>query len=186
MATETEYESFADWEAELESEAAERARVKKPSSQPSFKQRPSPSTPMYVTQTQLEAALSRVDGKIKTVSDGVSTINSRLTSLSTSLKKEADARKKTTESQGKDLNNKVMMLSILPALVQPTFTIPAIGSGGAPQQTISANPNALGLLLPLLAVVGTGTGDGTSSSSDNSMMFMMLALVLAMGGNPQL
>ncbi len=173
---ESEYEVF-EWESE--SEAAERA-PKRPSPQPSFKPRPVPGAPSGVTQAQLEAALTRVDGKIKTVADGVSTINSRVASLSTASKKEAEERKKGVEGTNKDLNQKLMMLAILPALVQPSFTIPAIPAGGAPAQTISANSNALNLMLPVLSIAGTGFGGtGTDSGSDNSMM-MMMALVLAL------
>jgi hypothetical protein len=172
---EAEYEVF-EWESE--SEAAERA-PKRPSPAPSFKLRPAPGTPNAVTQAQLEAALTRVDGKIKTVADGVSTISTRVASLQTASKKEAEERKKGVEGTNKDLNQKLMMLAILPALVQPTFTIPAIPAGGSPAQTVSANSNALNLMLPVLSIAGTGFGTGSDSNSDSNMM-MMMALVLAL------
>ena len=178
---EAEYE-FAEWESE--SEAAERA-PRRPSPVPSFKPRPAPGTPNAVTQAQLEAALSRVDGKIKTVADGVSTISTRVASLSVASKKEAEERKKGVEGTGKDLNQKLMMLAILPALVQPTFTVPAIPAGGAavPAQTISPNPNALNLMLPVLSIAGSGFGTSSDGSSDTNMM-MMMALVLALNPKP--
>src|ERR1700679_920277 len=121
---------MADYEfdlSELDSEAdySEKA-PKRPSSQPSFKSRPPSGTPSAVTQAQLEAALSRVDGKIKTVAGGVSTINSRLASIASATKKEVEERKKNLDNTNKDLNSKLMMLAILPALVQPTFTAPAV------------------------------------------------------------
>lgn len=177
---EAEYEVF-EWESE--SEAAERA-PKRPSPAPSFKSRPAPGTPNAVTQAQLEAALTRVDGKIKTVADGVSTISTRVASLQTASKKEAEERKKGVEGTNKDLNQKLMMLAILPALVQPTFTIPAnsidpVGNLPATDKTISANSNALNLMLPVLSIAGTGFGTGSDSNSDGSMM-MMMALVLAL------
>src|ERR1700730_1973412 len=176
---EAEYE-FAEWESE--SEAAERA-PRRPSAVPSFKPRPAPGTPNAVTQAQLEAALSRVDGKIKTVADGVSTISTRVASLSVASKKEAEERKKGVEGTGKDLNQKLMMLAILPALVQPTFTVPAIPSpfpaAGVPAQTISPNPNALNLMLPVLSIAGSGFGTSSDGGSDTNMM-MMMALVLAL------
>src|SRR2546421_11586016 len=111
--TETEYESLDGLESEYE--FAERRPIPKPSSKPSFQRR---SPPSYVTQVQLEAALARVDGKIKTVTDGVSTINARLNSLSSTLKKENEERKKEVEGQKKDLSQKVQMLALLPLLIK--------------------------------------------------------------------
>ena len=89
-------------ESESESEAAEAKQpLRKPSTAPSYKPRaPAPTTPNYVTQTQLEAALTRSDGKIKTLTDGVSTLNARIGALSTAAKKEADQRKKSVDTTG--------------------------------------------------------------------------------------
>jgi hypothetical protein len=184
---------MADYEfdlSELDSEAdfSERA-PKRPSSQPSFKPRPAP-TPGGVTQAQLEAALSRVDGKIKTVADGVSTINSRLASIASATKKEIEERKKGLDGQGKDLNQKLQMLALLPLLVQtPSSTLktPLLDSNGNPTITAVSTPdtNTLDTLLPLLLVSGLG---GTSSSgglslggdgSDGGMMLLALALAFA-------
>jgi hypothetical protein len=204
---------MADFEldlSELDSEAdlAERAAPKRPSSQPSFKPRPAPGTPSGVTQAQLEAALSRVDNKIKTVADGVTTLSSRVGSLTSATKKEIDERKKTVDNTGKDLNSKLALLAILPALTQPTYTIPAVqipanaavgttNTGANPVQLqyvgsqpgnsvdVSADSNTLNMLLPVLAIAGSGFGFGSDSSSsmggfDNNAM-IMLALVLAIG-----
>jgi hypothetical protein len=179
---------------ESESEAVEAAeaarRVKRPSSAPSFRSRPAPGTPMYVTQTQLQASLARVDGKIKTVSDGVSTINSRITALSASVKKESEERKKATENQNKDLNQKLQLLALLPVLVQPgTATVK--DTGGATQTVELADPNSnLDSLLPLLLVSGLGGsaggfslgGDSSSGGTDSSLL--LLALVLAFANKP--
>jgi len=192
---------------------AERA-PRRPSSQSSYKPRPSAGAPSGVSQAQLEAALARVDGKIKTVADGVSTISSRVNSLAAASKKEAEERKKTVENTNKDLNSKLMMLAILPALIQPTFTLPgvqipagapltaatatSIGTSAVPAQyiapagqpqplagasiDISADPNTLNLMLPILAMAGSATGTpGDSSASSDTNMMMMLALVLALG-----
>lgn len=189
---EAEYEAMEGLESEFESEAAERARggrIRKPSGQPSFKPRPNPNTPMYVTQPQLESALTRVDGKIKTVSDGVSTINSRVAALASSVKKETEERKKTADNQNRDLNQKLQLLALLPLLVQsPTATIAATGltvNGTAtPNVTISTpDTNNLDALLPVLLVSGLGSAGGglslggDGSGADNSAL--MLALVLA-------
>jgi hypothetical protein len=199
---------MADYEfdlSELDSEAdySERA-PKRPSSQPSFKPRPSPGTPAGVTQAQLEAALTRVDGKIKTVADGVATINSRLASIASATKKEVEERKKNLDNTNKDLNSKLMMLAILPALVQPTFTVPAVqipagtplgltgaaagdivspaaavplqftGATGTGSIDVSADSNTLNTLLPLLAVAGGGMGFGGDSSSGSDTNTMMM------------
>lgn len=191
---EAEYAEFVE-SLESESEGAEAAeatrRVKKASSASSFRQRPSAGTPMYVTQTQLQASLARVDGKIKTVSDGVSTINSRLTALAASFKKESEERKKALQNQSNDLNQKLQLLALLPVLVQP----PTANLSGGILAPTASNPtnssvlvqdtSSLDTLLPLLLVSGLGgtaggfsLGGDSSSGSDNSMM--MLALVLAM------
>src|SRR5262245_16243593 len=88
-------------ESESESEAAEARPIRRPSGRPSFVPRAVGPTPP-VSQGQLQAALARVDGKIKTVSDVEATINSRVNSLSTAAKKEVTDRKKAVESQFKD------------------------------------------------------------------------------------
>jgi len=193
--SEAEFSEFMEG-LESESEAAEAAeatrRVRKPSSASSFKPRPSAGTPMYVTQTQLQASLARVDGKIKTVSDGVSTINSRVTALAASFKKESEERKKALQSQTNDLNQKLQLLALLPVLVQP----PTANLSGGILAPTPSNPSnsavlvqdtsSLDTLLPLLLVSGLGgtsaggfsLGGDSSSGSDNSIM--LLALVLAM------
>jgi hypothetical protein len=189
------FEAFADFESESESAEA-RAPVRRPSSQSSFRPRPAPNAPAYVTQTQLEAALARSDGKIKVVADGVSTINARVASLGSAYKKEADERKKSVDSQSKDLNQKLQMLALLPMLVQaPSYSTPGVKIGATvhPLQDASGNPittvsgpdnSTMDMLLPLLMVTGMGGTGGLSlgggdSGSDGSSM-MMLALVLAM------
>jgi hypothetical protein len=187
---ETEFEGIGEWESE--SEAAERAPIRRPSSQPSFKPRPVPGTPQGVTQAQLEAALTRVDGKIKTVSDGIGTITARVNSLSTANKKEAEERKKSVEGQNKDLNQKLQLLALLPLLVQsPTATGPKVGANpltdaaGSPIAAISVpDTSNLNALLPLLLVSGIGgTGGGlglgdSSSGGEGGMSLLVLALAL--------
>jgi hypothetical protein len=172
---------------EAESEAAERAPIRRPSSQPSFRPRPAGvSNP--VTQMQLESALTRVDGKIKTVSDSLGTITSRLAVLGSATKKETAERKKAEDSQGKDLNQKIQMLTLLPLLIQqPTATL-APGNGLLPggrdlTQVSTPDTNQLDALLPLLLISGLGGSfggpslGGDGSGSDSSLM--LLALVLA-------
>jgi len=200
---------MADYEldlSELDSEAAEadyseKAAPKRPSSASSYKPRPAQGAPQGVTQAQLEAALARVDGKIKTVADGVSTISSRINSLATAAKKEADVRKKTTDNTSKDLNSKLQMLALLPLLVQPstatlnpaggTTVVDASGNTIAAPKIALADPNStLDSLLPLLLVSGMGSGSGSSGGfgfgdgSDGSTLLLALALAFAGKQNP--
>jgi hypothetical protein len=198
------------FESESESEAAEAKQpLRKPSSAPSYKPRqPAQTTPNYVTQTQLEAALTRSDGKIKTLTDGVSTLNARIAALSAAAKKEADQRKKSVDTTGKDVNQKLQMLALLPLLLQPTqikspvISIPqtniAGGAGHFPATTLQLTDQATGAivqhlqqadrstldaLLPLLLVTGVGSpGGGLSFGGDGSdSSMMLLALALAVG-----
>ena len=187
--TETEWESmprFEMGEGESESEWMERMRLPKPSSKPSFQPRTPPS---YVTQVQLEAALTRVDGKIKAVTDGVSTLTSRVNTLNSTIKKENEERKKEGESQKKDLNQKVQLLALLPMLTKPpTYTITAKAIDGTnPTSPVTLSPDpggSLNALLPLLLVSGLGSssggiGLGGDSGSDNSLLLMALVLAFA-------
>jgi hypothetical protein len=185
MAIEAEaYETMEAFESESESEseAAEARPIRRPSGRPSFMPRAFGPTPP-VSQGQLQAALSRVDGKIKTVSDVEATINSRVNSLSAATKKEVADRKKSIDTQVKDLNQKVQLLSILPLLVQPpTATV----SG---TDVLVPDPSKLNAILPLLLVGGLGGsgglglgGDGASSGGSSDSNFLLLALVLAFAG----
>jgi len=138
----------------------------------------------------MQAALSRVDSKIKTVSDVEATINSRVNSLAAATKKEVVDRKKSVETQIKDLNQKLQLLTLLPLLVQPPSAAlkpgNALLSGGVDLPAVSVpDPSKLNTLLPLLLVSGLGGAGGLSmggdsGGGDNSMM--LLALVLAFAG----
>jgi hypothetical protein len=183
---ETEYESLEGL-FESESEFAERRPIPRPSAKPSFQRRVPPS---YVTQVQLEAALARVDGKVKTVADGVSTLSSRVNTLVTNIKKEAEERKKESQAQKSDLNQKLQMLALLPLLVKPSS-----GSSAAAITDASGNPvpgnkvlipdtSTLTAVLPFLLVSGLGTSSGGislggDSGSDNGMLLMALVLAFA-------
>lgn len=173
-------EGVGEWESESEAAEARRGgNVRRPSSQPSFRPRPAPSTQQYVTQTQLEVALTRADGKIKVVADGVTQINTRLNGLAVAAKKEADERKKTLDAQSKDINQKLQLMAMLPVLTTP----PSVSLGG--QNVLIADTSSLNKLLPLLLVTGLGGTGGFGGSGDssgdtgNSMMMMALVLALA-------
>jgi hypothetical protein len=197
MAFETEF----DLSLEGLDEAEEAVRpVRKPSSQSSFRPRPTGGASNVVTQTQLEAALARVDKKISTVAEGISTINARLASVTNLAKKEVVSRKKAEDSQGKDVQQKMTLLSLLPLLTQPrraegaTVTVAALNTptpvnftdhAGQPinnaRPVIGDRNQQLDTILPLLLVGGMGSVPGSdgSSSSDNTLMLLALALAFA-------
>jgi hypothetical protein len=178
------FEGAGEWESESEAAEAARGRTppRRPSSQPSFKPRPSPAAPQYVTQAQLEAALARSDGKIKTIADGVSTISARVNAASTAARREAEERKKAVDAQGKDLNQKMQLMAMLPVLITPK-TAQVVDTGGATDTVVLADDSSLNKLLPLLLVTGMGgvggfgaSGDGSGDSNSMMMMAMVLAL----------
>ncbi len=180
-------EGVGEWESESESAEAARGRgaPRRPSSQPSFKPRPSPTAPQYVTQAQLEAALARSDGKIKTIADGVSTISARINATSTAARRESEERKKAIDTQGKDLNQKMQLMAMLPVLITPKTAKVLDIDGVTTDNVVVPDDSSLNKLLPLLLVTGMGGtgGFGASgdSSGDSSNSMMMMAMVLALG-----
>ena len=183
-------ESIGEWESESESEAAERSRgrpaPRRPSGAPSFRPRPAPNAPQYVTQTQLEAALARADAKIKTVADGVSTISTRVNSVSVAARKEAEERKKALDTQGKDLNQKMQLMAMLPVLTTPTTAGPVKdAAGNTIPSVLVPDSSSLSKLLPLLLVTGMGGaggfGGGGSDAGGGDNGMMMMAMILALG-----
>lgn len=177
-------------ELDSEAEFSEKAAPKRPSSSSSYKARPAAGAPQGVTQAQLEAALSRVDGKIKTVADGVSTISSRVNSLAAASKKEAEARKKGVDNTSKDMNQKLQLLALLPLLIQqPTVTLATAlptTTGGTVSTFVAPDPNStLDSILPLLLVSGVGTSSTSGglsldgSGSDGGILLLALALAFA-------
>jgi hypothetical protein len=180
------FEGVGEWESESEAaEARGRGSVRRPSTQPSFKPRPAPGTPQYVTQAQLEAALTRSDGKIKTVADGVTQINTRLNGLAVAARKEADERKRTLDAQNKDINQKLQLMAMLPVLTTPP-SVPVVDTANnvLVPNVLVPDPSSLSKLLPLLLVTGMGGtggfGGGSDSSGDAGSGMMMMALVLAL------
>ena len=181
------FEGAGEWESESEAAEAARGRgaPRRPSSQPSFKPRPSPAAPQYVTQAQLEAALARSDGKIKTIADGVSTISARVNAASTAARREAEERKKAVDAQGKDLNQKMQLMAMLPVLITPKTAQVKDIDGTTTDTVVLADDSSLNKLLPLLLVTGMGGVGGYSASGDgsgdstNSMMMMAMVLALS-------
>jgi hypothetical protein len=183
-------ESIGEWESEFESESAERARgrpaPRRPPNTPSFRPRPAPNAPQYVTQTQLEAALARSDAKIKTVADGVTTISARVNAVSTATRKEVDERRKALDTTSKDLNQKLQLMAMLPVLTSPTTVGPfKDGEGNTIPAVVVPDSGSLNKLLPLLLVTGLGGSGGfggggsETGGGDNGLMMMAMVLALA-------
>jgi hypothetical protein len=156
--------------------------------------RPRPTT-QYVTQTQLEAALAKVGGQIRTNSSAISTLNNRVAGASAVAKKEAADRKKDTTALKNNLSQTQQMAAIMPLLTQPQhITVSETidddnGNAQIPTGTellVNGN-NTTSLLLPLLLMTSVG-GDSSSGGGglfgggggDNSTL-LMLALVLGLG-----
>ncbi len=120
----------------------------------------------YVTQVQLQAALTRVGNQIKTNSDAIKTVNGRLATIGTEQTKQATALKKEVEERKKDmakLQNNVEMSALLQAVLNP-------GTGGT-----------LAALLPVLLLGGFGSSSGGDNSSNDQTTMLLLVLALSGG-----
>jgi hypothetical protein len=192
MAVEWESEVY---ESESESEAATEARapVRRPSGAPSFRPRPVPTqgTQNFVTQTQLEAALARSDGKIKTVAEGVATINARLAAVAAAAKKEAEQRKKAVDTTGKDLNQKLQLLALLPLIITPKeIKNPQVAIPANTAMTANITPGSSGSIsfaspVPLLLTDGSSNPVTHISEPHRGTLDALLPLLLVTGvGTP--
>jgi hypothetical protein len=148
-----------------------------------------------VSQGQLQAALGRVDGNLRKVSDVETAISSRVSSLAAATKKETADRKKALDAQVKDLSEKLQLLALFPLLLQaPTLSNPQAGgqplkdgSGNVITSISAPDPSKLDAILPLLLVSGMGTSTGTGGGGllggdGGGGSLLLLALVLAFSG----
>jgi hypothetical protein len=206
---ETEYEQYLESESESESEAAERRR---PPARASGTNLYPPRLPTNggVTQQQLRLAMARVGDQLKTNSAAVGTLNSRINTVGVSEKRDNERREKDLKS----LNEKIQLLTLLPLLIKPTFTLPftvnpagqQVGSTAATNTTTTSTTvdttkttvgiqpdqaSTLNALLPLLLIgggLGTSSGSGGSGSSSDGGMdtgtLLILALILSGGLKP--
>lgn len=155
-----------------------RRRVPTGRGQGYYRQRP---TGNYVTQTQLQSALSKISKDVKANAAGVKTVNGRVDAISDAQKSQSVTLKKEIAERKKEiakLKNGVQMAAILPLVTSKTVTVPASGgSTFSPAQTtdtqLQVAPSAISALLPMF-LIGDGMGGGDSSS--------MLFLALALGG----
>lgn len=154
-----------------------------------YKPRPSGN---YVTQTQLETALTRVGGQIKTNAEATQAVNNRVNGIGVRLDSEVAKRKKDHEAFRKQLQSSSQM-AILPLLLQtpPKIAVKdaagnpvVLQSGGKPAFITTADTSSN--LLPLVLLMGMGGmggmggsgGDG-KGSDDNNMMMLMVVLLMS-------
>ena len=154
-----------------------------------------------VTQAQLASALAKVGEQIRTNSTAISALGGRVDAVSAqqtkqtaALRKEISDRRKQDVTQGRDVRQKIEMLTLLPLLLRPPSKEIRVHTSdddddGFKEETVKVlveSDNTLNALLPLLLVGGLGGGGGLGGSgsdgggSDNSMM--PLLLILALGG----
>jgi hypothetical protein len=167
-----------DTESDEERSTFRRFRPKVASGNNLFKGRPQGN---YVTQVQLQSALTRVGSQIKVESDAIKGLSTRVNSIGSDIVK----TRRTVGAVKKEVSNDRMM-SILPLLltkppVLKSFT--ATTGTGATEKTedvtvtdsvFEKQDNMLPLLL-LMGMGGMGGGDG--KGDDNSMMLMALVLL---------
>lgn len=195
-----DYESLLDafddyeWD-ESDDEFDDEAAAKKPRFRPmkapvtatksSYQARPS----QYVTQTQLQTTVSKLDGKIsalsKTTVQQVNTVKKEQAKQIALLKKEALDRKKENETLRKEFRQFRDMSMLLPLISRPSSQTLTADAGGIPAGTkVMVDKNdTMSLLLPMILMGGFGGSSGGGSGGlggdgDNSMM--MLVLMMAM------
>lgn len=183
-------EDYEHDEADESDEADEAARRHRPMKVPmggsSYKPRPS----RYVTQTQLQATVSRLDGRINTLSrmteTQVNSVRKEQSRQATMLKKEVSDRKKETEVLKRDLKQTRELAALLPLISRPSSQTLTSQVGGlaAGTKVLVDKDDSLSLLLPLLLLGGLG-GSGSGSSGlgglggdDSSLLLIVLLLGL--------
>jgi hypothetical protein len=134
----------------------------------------------YVTQTQLQAALTRVGSQIRTNSEAIKTLNSRVATLSsdqarqaTALRKETALRKRETAALRNELrqtsqNNLLLFLLTQPKTTDPTTRADKVGNADVPigaRLVVQEGDSSKNLLLPILMLSGGGFGGGGNSQS---------------------
>lgn len=149
-----------------------------------------------VTQAQLAAALAKVGEQIRTNSNAIATLNTRVETVATeqakqnaAIRKEIADRRKTDDTLGRNIKQKLELLTILPLLLRPPSKEVKVhtldGEGTENVKVLIESDNTLNALLPLLLIGGLGGGGGlggSGSSDGGSDNNTMLLLVLALSG----
>jgi hypothetical protein len=152
--------------------------------------RPRPQT-RFVTQAQLQTALAKVSGQIRTNSNAIRQVGNRVSAAAAAIKKETSERKKDLEKVRNALSQTQQMAAILPLLTQPKSVKPKTTTDfDTGTNVLVDGSNTMSLLLPLLLLTSIGDGSGTGGGlfggtgsiggTDNTMM--MLLVVLAISG----
>lgn len=187
-------ESFDDYEWDESDEFEEASPLKRirPMKAPaaakksSYQARPS----QYVTQAQLQATSTRLDGKISAISketvQQINTVKKEQAKQIALLKKEVTDRKKEAESAKKDLRQLRDMSALLPLISRPSSHTLTEAAGGLPagSKILVDKDDTFSMLLPLMLLGGLG---GSSSEGGGGGMFgggdsmMPIVLLLALG-----
>lgn len=180
-------ESDDSGESELLSEKLFRP-IKAAPAKTSFRPRPS----QYITQTQLQTTVARLDGRINTLSketsQHINTVKREQAKQVALLKKEVTDRKKEAEAARKDFRQLRDMSALLPLISRPSSQTLTAEAGGLPAGTkiMVDKDDTLSTLLPLLLLGGLGgssggggLGMGGGDSGDNSMMMIVLLMALS-------
>lgn len=181
------FESVADLLEDIESDESDESdeseertrrrtrpfRAKVPSGRGLYKPRPSGN---YVTQVQLQAALTRVGGQIKTNAEATKALSGRVNTITKRVDDEAIARKKEIGAVKKEVSS-ARQMGILPLLLTSTPKLKSITIAGTTSPA-SAEFERQDNLLPLVLLMGSGgLGGGDGKGSDDNMMMMMAVLM---------
>lgn len=130
-----------------------------------------PPSKTFVTQAQLQAALSKISKDVKSNAAGIKTVNGRVDAISSEQKRLMASNKKEIEK----LKSGLQMAAILPLLTSKTITVPAGGDIGGTRVTaetkLQVAPSGISALLPMFLL-----GDGMGGGDNSNMLFMALAL----------
>jgi hypothetical protein len=181
-----EYDESAEYdESELLTEKRAFRPVKAAPAKTSFRSRPS----QYITQTQLQTTVARIDGRISTLakdtSQQINTVKREQAKQITLLKKEIADRKKEAETARKELRQLRDMSALLPLISRPSSQPLTAEAGGLPAGTkvVVDKDDTMTMLLPLLLLGGLGGSSGGGSAfggdgGDNTMMMVVLLMAL--------
>jgi hypothetical protein len=191
--SEESFDSVADLLDDIESEESEESieseertrprsrpiRPRVPSGRGLFRPRPpiGAGGGNYVTQVQLQSALTRVGAQIKTSADATKALSGRVNTISQRVDDEATARKKDVAAIKKEVSS-ARQMGILPLLLTSTPELTEITIAGTTSPA-SAKFKRQDNLLPLVLLMGSGGlgGSGDSKGSDDNMMMMMAVLL---------
>lgn len=181
---ETDLEFDEELEALLEDDEARKPQRRRPvrTGRGTNYYKPRPST-QYVTQAQLQSALSKISADVKANAAGIKSVGARVDTvrsdqakLTALVKKDNDARRKELAK----LKSGIQMSSLLPLLTSKQITIARetdIGGTTVPAGTkLSVAPDGISALLPMLLL-----GDGLGGSGGDSSNGLFLALALSGG-----